>query len=190
MSATKVHLFEVRAIECETVVSFDHWWRVPTFDQDFKRYPGSLFERSHVLQDVVNSSKNLEGVWTPFQNGKPVEMEYTLEVNFKLDKEKQDKRQGALNYNTKGITPLPSLDQVDAFITKASNLSVFKQFTDVAYGGAWSAIPRMQFMKDTTQNQMNKYRYFNYSDADLMIRKAPKKYQKLDWIAGLAFFWS
>ncbi|MGX5855620.1 TonB family protein [Dyadobacter jiangsuensis] len=119
--------------------------------------------------------------WSPaIQNGKPVEMEYTLEVNFKLDKEKQDKRQGALNYNTKGITPLPSLDQVDAFITKASNLSVFKQFTDVAYGGAWSAIPRMQFMKDTTQNQMNKYRYFNYSDADLMIRKAPKKYQKLD----------
>ena len=99
--------------------------------------------------------------WNPaVQNGKPVEMEYTLEVNFKLDKESQDKRQGALNFNT-------------------SNLS-FKQFTDVAYGGTWSVIPRMRFVKDNTEEQTSKYRYLNYSDADWMIKKAPKKYQKLD----------
>lgn len=119
--------------------------------------------------------------WNPaVQNGKPVEMEYTLEVNFKLDKEGQDKRQGALNFNTKNFYALANLNEAGRFITQASNLPAFKQFTDVAYGGAWNVIPRMRTVKDTTHQQTSKYRYLNYSDADLTIEKAPKKYRKLD----------
>ena len=85
--------------------------------------------------------------WNPaVQNGKPGEMEYTLEVNFKIEKDEQDKRQGFLNFNTKGISPLPSMDEVNSFLHGTLNLSKSGKVPDVAYGGSWSLLPRTPSM--------------------------------------------
>lgn len=105
--------------------------------------------------------------WNPaVQNGKPVEMEYTLEVNFKLDKENRDKRQGFLNFNTKEISPLPDMGEIGAFLNGTLNLSASKTFTDVAYNGAWSVIPRTT-SKGYVDEKTGKYRYVNYGGAYL-----------------------
>lgn len=79
-----------------------------------------------------------------------------------------------------GISPLPDKSEIDTLSNESLNLSTLKKFTDVAYGGRWSLLPRVPSMNDTTQQQTIKYQYLNYSDADLMIRKAPKKYYKPD----------
>lgn len=117
--------------------------------------------------------------WNPaVQNGKPVEMEYTLEVNFKMEKSEQDRRQGFLNFNTKGIFSTPTIDEIGSFLNGTLNLSKSGRVPDVAYGSSYSAIPRVPSMSETSPN--DKYRYLNYSDADLKIRKMAWKYQKAD----------
>jgi len=105
--------------------------------------------------------------WNPaVQNGKPVEMEYTLEINFTLDKEGKEKRQGLLNFNIKGISPIPSMDEIGTFLHSAAKFSSQGKFTDVASNGAWSAIPRTT-SKGYVDEKTGKYRYVNYGGAYL-----------------------
>lgn len=108
--------------------------------------------------------------WNPaVQNGKAVEMEYTLEINFKIEKDNQDKRQGFINFNTNGMSTLPNMDEIGALLQGKLNLSASGKIPDVAYGGAWNIIPR------TTSNgyldeKTGKYRYFKYGGNYLNYR--------------------
>jgi TonB family protein len=98
--------------------------------------------------------------WSPaVQNGKPVEMEYTLEVNFKLDKENRDKRQGFQNFNTKDISPIPNMAEIGAFFIGTQNLT--KKFTEIAYGGQWTLLSRTP-SNGYLDPETGKYRYMKY----------------------------
>ncbi|WP_426292211.1 TonB family protein [Dyadobacter endophyticus] len=100
--------------------------------------------------------------WNPaVQNGKTVEMEYTLEIDFKIEKDNQDKRQGFLDFNTKGTSTLPKMDEIGAFLNGTLNPSAAGKFTEVAYGGKWSLIPRTT-NKGYVDEKSGKARFFNY----------------------------
>lgn len=117
--------------------------------------------------------------WSPaVQNGKPVEMEYTLEVNFKLDRENQSKRQGFLNFGSKNLLATPTMEEIGSFLHGTLNLSKSGRVPDIAYGWSWNLLPRTPSMNATDDEQAGKYRYLNYSDPDLKIKKAVWKYQK------------
>lgn len=119
--------------------------------------------------------------WNPaVQNGKPVEMEYTLEVNFKLDKSEQDKRQGFMNFGTKNLLPTPTIEEIGSFLNGTLNLSKSGRVPDVAYGWSWDLLPRTPSMNGTDDEQASKYRYLNYSDVDLKIKKTVLKYRKIN----------
>jgi TonB family protein len=100
--------------------------------------------------------------WNPaVQNGKPVEMEYTLEINFKIEKDNRDKRQGFLDFNTKDISPLLNMGEIGAFLNGTRTPSASGKMPDVAYGGSWSVIPRTQ-SKGYVDEKTGKYKYINY----------------------------
>lgn len=81
--------------------------------------------------------------WNPaVQNGKPVEMEYTLEVNFKIDKNEQDKRQGFMNFRANNLFPVPDKEEISAFFNGSLNLSKWGKSTDIAIREPWTAISR------------------------------------------------
>lgn len=99
--------------------------------------------------------------WNPaVQNGKTVEMEYTLEIDFKIEKGNQDKPQGFQDFNTKGTSALPKMDEIGAFLN-GTNPSAAVKFTDVAYGGKWSLIPRTT-NKGHVDEKSGKARFINY----------------------------
>lgn len=100
--------------------------------------------------------------WSPaVQNGKPVEMEYTLEVNFKLDKENQDKRQGFLNFRSNSFSPVPNMEEIDAFFNGKLNLYKWGKFTDIAVNGPWTVIPKTQ-ANEHNDPQTGKYKQIRY----------------------------
>ncbi len=100
--------------------------------------------------------------WSPaVQNGKPVEMEYTLEVNFKLDKENQDKRQGFLDYKSDSFSPVPDMEQIDAFFKGKLNLSKWGKFTDIAVNGPWFVIPKTT-SRSYSDERTGKQKFINY----------------------------
>ncbi|MDR6807555.1 TonB family protein [Dyadobacter sp. BE34] len=100
--------------------------------------------------------------WNPaLQNGKPVEMEYTLEVNFKLDKENQDKRQGFLDYKSDSFSPAPNMEQIDAFFKGKLNLSKWGKFTDIAVNGPWFVIPKTT-SRGYVDERTGKQKFINY----------------------------
>ncbi len=117
--------------------------------------------------------------WNPaVQNGKPVEMEYTLEVNFKIDKNERDKRQGFLNFGTKNLLPTPTMEEIGSFLNGTLNLSRSGRIPDIAYGASWNLLPRIPSMNTIDEEQGSKHRYLNYSDSNLKIKKVAWKYQK------------
>lgn len=123
--------------------------------------------------------------WNPaVQNGKPVEMEYTLEVNFKLDKEGQDKRQGSLNFKSSSFFPVPTMKEMDAFFNGTLNLSKWGNFTDIAVQGPWTLVSRTQPNGDVDP-QTGNYRYIRYgltsrTYASPSWTHTPLKYHKPD----------
>lgn len=100
--------------------------------------------------------------WNPaVQNGKPVEMEYTLEVNFKLDKADQDKRQGFLDFKAKSFSPVPNAEEIGTFFNGTLNLAKWRKSTDIAVSGPWIVIPRTTsrtYVDETT----GKSKYMKY----------------------------
>lgn len=123
--------------------------------------------------------------WNPaVQNGKPVEMEYTLEVNFKLDKENQDKRQGFRNFKSNSFPPVPTIDEIGAFFNGTLDLSKRGNFTDIAVQGPWTLLTRTP-SNGYIDPQTGKYRYIRYgltsrSYATPSWNNAPKKFHKVD----------
>lgn len=110
---------------------------------------------------VVNEMPN----WNPgVQNGKTVEVEYTLEINFKLDKE--DKRQGFRDLKTIEAAPKQTMEEIGTFLNGTLNLSASGKVPDIAYGGAWSAIPRFT-AKAYSDEKTGKQKYFKYGGAYL-----------------------
>lgn len=100
--------------------------------------------------------------WNPaVQNGKPVEMEYTLEINFKIEKDNQDKRQGFLDFNNKNISPLSNMDEIGAFLNSKLIPSASGKIPDVAHGGSWNVIPRTQ-PKGYVDEKTGKNKFVNY----------------------------
>lgn len=107
---------------------------------------------------VVNEMPN----WTPaVQNGKPVEMEYTLEVNFKLDKNEQDKRQGFMNFKANSFSPVPNAKEIGAFFNGTFNLAKWGKFTDIAVSGPWTVMPRTT-SRTYVDERTGKNKYMNY----------------------------
>lgn len=103
------------------------------------------------------------------QNGKPVEMEYTLEVNFKIDKENQDKRQGF--FNSKDASPIPSMKAIGAMFSGAPDLSRSGKAPELnlwTLGYSFSHSPAKEYV----DAESGKYRYLNYGGAYLQ-RKSP-----------------
>ncbi|SDH07959.1 TonB family C-terminal domain-containing protein [Dyadobacter soli] len=123
--------------------------------------------------------------WNPaVQNGKAVEMEYTLEVNFKLDKEREGKRQGFMNFKSDSFSPAPTMDEIGAFFNGTLNLSKRGNFTDIAVQGPWTLLSRTP-ANGYMDPQTGKYRYIMYGltsrgYASPSWNHAPKKYQKPD----------
>lgn len=103
--------------------------------------------------------------WNPaVQNGKPVEMEYTLEVNFKLDKENQDKRQGFMDFKANSFSPVPGKQELDAFFNGSLNLAKWGKFTDIAVGGPWVIIPK-NTSRGYVDEKTGKQKFINYGGA-------------------------
>lgn len=116
--------------------------------------------------------------WNPaVQNGKPVEMEYTLEVNFKLDKDEQDKRQGFTNFNSKGFSTVPTMDEIGSFLNGTLNLSASGKVPDIAYGGSWSLLKRRK-SEGNSEEQNGKYRSLNYGVTSQVYARPLWKYLK------------
>jgi TonB family protein len=124
--------------------------------------------------------------WIPgVQNGKTVEVEYTLEINFKLEKNKEDKRQGFMNFGTKSIFSAPNADEIDSFLNGTLNLSASGRVPGIAIGGSWGAIPKTLSTNAPSDVQTGNYRYFKYGGTYLqhrtpVFKNVQMKYQKPD----------
>lgn len=95
--------------------------------------------------------------WNPaIQNGRAIEMEYTLEINFKID---QDKRQGFLDFNTNGMSTIPSIEEIGTFLNGTVNLSASGKAPEVIYWGAVGSMLSANPVNEYVQSQKGKYRY-------------------------------
>ncbi|SEJ44000.1 TonB family C-terminal domain-containing protein [Dyadobacter sp. SG02] len=117
--------------------------------------------------------------WNPaVQNGKPVEMTYTLEVNFKLDKDNQEKRQGFLNFNSSGFSTVPTMDEIGSFLNGTLDLSASGKAPDIAYGGSWNLLKRRK-SEGNTEEQNGNHRYImNYGLTSRVYATPSWKYLK------------
>jgi TonB family protein len=109
--------------------------------------------------------------WNPaVQNGKPVEMEYTLEINFKIEKDNQDKRQGFTNFNTNGVSLLPNMDEIGALLHGKLNLSASGEVPEATYGRKWD-LTQKTAPNGYVDDQTGKYRYMKYGGTYMNYRR-------------------
>nr|WP_295926145.1 TonB family protein [uncultured Dyadobacter sp.] len=100
--------------------------------------------------------------WNPaVQNGKPVEMEYTLEVNFKIEKNEQDKRQGFMNFNATGLKALSAIAEFGAMFNGSVDLSPSGKKPEVNYVTNPSMLS-LNPASEAVMMEKEKYRYLNY----------------------------
>ncbi|MCF0071427.1 TonB family protein [Dyadobacter sp. CY261] len=116
------------------------------------------------------------------QNGKPVEMEYTLEIDFKLEKNEADKRQGFLDFNIGNLEKqsaamLSSMSEIGSFLTGSPNLSASGKAPELYYypaANVTSRNPANEYMAE----QAGKYRFLNYGGQ--YVKNPPYKWKKID----------
>ncbi|GGN10443.1 hypothetical protein GCM10010967_52880 [Dyadobacter beijingensis] len=112
--------------------------------------------------------------WNPaVQNGKPVEMEYTLEVNFKLEKDSQDKRQGFLNFNTVS----PAMEKIGQLFNDSPNVLAAGKAPEVTYWSMGYTVSNSAVI-DYMENEKGKYRFVNYGGQ--YIKNPPLKWRKIE----------
>lgn len=100
------------------------------------------------IRVVLNMPK-----WEPArQNGKPVSMEYTLSIHFKLEREdKKETRQGFMNYNKSKIEKNSQLDKKSVLASMRDVNKFFSNKTDFSENDK----PKLQ----TPDSNLGKYRY-------------------------------
>lgn len=98
--------------------------------------------------------------WNPaVQNGKPVEMEYTLEVKFKMEDKSEEKRQGFMNF--RDITPASSMEKIGKLFGNPLDILASGKVPEVRYGAVnykASSNAATEYMS----NDNGTYRYLNY----------------------------
>lgn len=100
--------------------------------------------------------------WNPaVQNGKPVEMEYTLEINFKIERDGQDKRQGFLNFNATGLKALSTIAEFGAMFNGSVDLSPYGKKPEVNYIKNPSMLSSNP-AAEAALGEQGKYRYLKY----------------------------
>ncbi len=103
------------------------------------------------------------------QNGKTVEVEYTLEVNFKLEKNKEDKRQGFANFNTKAFFG-SNTDGIDSFSQWNAEPVCIRANSRYCHRRILGRYSENFSANAPADRQTGKYRYIRYGSSFLQHR--------------------